>query len=175
MWIDILRAISSTRQRCFRSLREPGITGLRCGAPSVATVSAQALMLPGSSHRARWPGSAARLPGPWPMAASCANRHRPANRRWRCCCAGTLKKQVMRRFIPSYATCPILSTIQPVLNECGFAYEEHLNYLIDLKCSPEQLLQNIGPRTRKHIRRALRRGQRHRRTSHRPQPGDNLV
>jgi lipid II:glycine glycyltransferase (peptidoglycan interpeptide bridge formation enzyme) len=51
-----------------------------------------------------------------------------------------------------------LSAIQPVLNECGFAYEEHLDYLIDLNCSPEQVLQNIGPRTRKHIRRALRKG-----------------
>ncbi len=51
-----------------------------------------------------------------------------------------------------------LSAIQPVLNECGFAYEEHLDYLIDLNCSPEQVLQNMGPRTRKHIRRALRKG-----------------
>ena len=51
-----------------------------------------------------------------------------------------------------------LSAIQPVLNECGFAYEEHLDYLIDLTGSPEQVLQNMGPRTRKHIRRALRKG-----------------
>ena len=51
-----------------------------------------------------------------------------------------------------------LSAIQPVLNECGFAYEEHLDYLIDLNCSPDQVLQNMGPRTRKHIRRALRKG-----------------
>lgn len=51
-----------------------------------------------------------------------------------------------------------LSAIQPVLNECGFAYEEHLDYLIDLNCTPEQVLQSIGPRTRKHIRRALRKG-----------------
>jgi len=51
-----------------------------------------------------------------------------------------------------------LSAIQPVLSECGFAYEEHLDYLIDLNCSPEQVLQSIGPRTRKHIRRALRKG-----------------
>ena len=51
-----------------------------------------------------------------------------------------------------------LSAIQRVLSECGFAYEEHLDYLIDLNRSPEQVLQNMGPRTRKHIRRALRKG-----------------
>ncbi len=50
------------------------------------------------------------------------------------------------------------SAVQPVLSQHGFAYEEHLDYLIDLNCSPEQVLQNIGPRTRKHIRRALRKG-----------------
>ena len=51
-----------------------------------------------------------------------------------------------------------LAAIQPVLAECGFAYEEHLDYVIDLNCSPEQVLQSIGPRTRKHIRHALRTG-----------------
>ncbi len=48
--------------------------------------------------------------------------------------------------------------IQPVLLRSGFAYADHLNYLINLDCSPEQLLQNIGARTRKHIRQTLRRG-----------------
>jgi serine/alanine adding enzyme len=51
-----------------------------------------------------------------------------------------------------------LSVIQPVLHECGFTYEDHLDYQIDLNGSPEHVLLNIGPRTRKHIRRALRRG-----------------
>ena len=50
------------------------------------------------------------------------------------------------------------TTIQPVLEQCGFSYEDHLNYLIDLNCSSEQLLHNIGSRTRKHIRQALRKG-----------------
>lgn len=50
------------------------------------------------------------------------------------------------------------SAIQPVLHQCGFVYQEHLDYLIDLNCSPAQVLQNIGPRTRKHIRHALRKG-----------------
>jgi lipid II:glycine glycyltransferase (peptidoglycan interpeptide bridge formation enzyme) len=51
-----------------------------------------------------------------------------------------------------------LSALQPVLNAHGFVHEDHLDYLIDLNRTPEQLMQNIGPRTRKHIRRALRDG-----------------
>ncbi len=51
-----------------------------------------------------------------------------------------------------------LSAIQPVLQQCGYTYEEHLNFLIDIQGSPEQILQNIGSRTRKHIRQTLRKG-----------------
>jgi serine/alanine adding enzyme len=51
-----------------------------------------------------------------------------------------------------------LTPLQPVLNAQGFVYEDHLNYLIDLNRTPELLLQGIGPRTRKHIRHALRKG-----------------
>jgi len=50
-----------------------------------------------------------------------------------------------------------LSAAQPVLNDCGFVYENHLNYLIDLDRSVEQVVQDIGARTRKHIRRGLRK------------------
>ncbi|MFP4393670.1 MAG: lipid II:glycine glycyltransferase FemX [Anaerolineales bacterium] len=46
--------------------------------------------------------------------------------------------------------------IQPVLIASGFAYDDHLNYLIDLAPSPEEVLQSLGRRTRKHIRRGLR-------------------
>jgi hypothetical protein len=49
-----------------------------------------------------------------------------------------------------------LSDIQPVLSEHGFVYEEHLNYLIDLAQPVEEILQNIGKRTRKKIRKGLR-------------------
>jgi serine/alanine adding enzyme len=49
-----------------------------------------------------------------------------------------------------------LSAAQPILNACGFIYEDHLNYLIDLNRPPEAILQSIGRRTRKHIRRGLR-------------------
>jgi CelD/BcsL family acetyltransferase involved in cellulose biosynthesis len=52
-----------------------------------------------------------------------------------------------------------LSDVQPILRECNFVYEDHLNYLISLQQPPEVVLQNIGPRTRKHIRRGLRRGE----------------
>jgi serine/alanine adding enzyme len=51
-----------------------------------------------------------------------------------------------------------LSPIQGVLQQQGFAYEDHLNFLIDLKYPVESILQNIGARTRKHIRQALHKG-----------------
>jgi serine/alanine adding enzyme len=52
-----------------------------------------------------------------------------------------------------------LSEIQPVITQCGFLYEDHLNFLIDLNCSPEQLFRRIGSRTRKHISRELKKRQ----------------
>jgi len=51
-----------------------------------------------------------------------------------------------------------LSDLQSVLKENGFVYEEHLNYLIDLGRSVEEVLQSIGRRTRKKIRKGLRDG-----------------
>jgi serine/alanine adding enzyme len=48
---------------------------------------------------------------------------------------------------------------QPTLQKCDFGYEDHLNYLIDLDRSPEDILSSVGSRTRKHIRRGLRRGE----------------
>jgi len=54
-----------------------------------------------------------------------------------------------------------LADVEPVretLAGCGYVYEDHLNYLIDLSGSPEQVMQNIGSRTRKNIRHALRKG-----------------
>jgi lipid II:glycine glycyltransferase (peptidoglycan interpeptide bridge formation enzyme) len=51
-----------------------------------------------------------------------------------------------------------LSMFQQEFSKAGFIYEDHLNYLIDLNNSPERILQNIGSRTRQHIRRGLRKG-----------------
>ena len=51
-----------------------------------------------------------------------------------------------------------LSAVRSVLQEHRFVHQDYLNYLIDLDMSPEALLQSIGPRTRKNIRRALNRG-----------------
>jgi CelD/BcsL family acetyltransferase involved in cellulose biosynthesis len=48
------------------------------------------------------------------------------------------------------------SEVQPILARHGFVFEEHLNYLIDLNRSPDEVLQSIGKRTRKQIRRGLR-------------------
>ena len=49
-----------------------------------------------------------------------------------------------------------LNDLQPVLHENGFVYEDHLNYLIDLNRPVEDVLQSIGRRTRKKIRKGLR-------------------
>lgn len=49
-----------------------------------------------------------------------------------------------------------LSDVQPTLADNGFVYEGHLNYLIDLARPVEEIMQGIGARTRKNIRRALR-------------------
>jgi hypothetical protein len=50
-----------------------------------------------------------------------------------------------------------LGELQPILNRYGFVYEDYLNYLIKLNRSADFVFQNIGRRTRKHIRRELRR------------------
>jgi len=52
-----------------------------------------------------------------------------------------------------------LENEQPLLQELGFTYEEHLNYLIDLRRSPEDILLSIGARTRKNIRHGLNKGE----------------
>ncbi len=51
-----------------------------------------------------------------------------------------------------------LSEWQSTLNEYGFVFEGHLNYLINLNRSTEEVLQSIGQRTRKKIRKGLRDG-----------------
>lgn len=43
----------------------------------------------------------------------------------------------------------------PLLRKEGFAYEEHLNYLIDLDRPPEAVFKSIGKRTQRNIKRAL--------------------
>ncbi|MBN1427327.1 MAG: GNAT family N-acetyltransferase [Anaerolineae bacterium] len=48
--------------------------------------------------------------------------------------------------------------LRSTYNDCGFVYEKHLNYLIDLTGSVEEVFQRIGSRTRKSLRRGLRRG-----------------
>lgn len=54
-----------------------------------------------------------------------------------------------------------LEEIQPVLHKQGFIYEDHLNYLIDLRRSPEEILNSFGRRTRKNIRRGIKQGSVH--------------
>jgi serine/alanine adding enzyme len=52
-----------------------------------------------------------------------------------------------------------LGSVQTVLEQHRFLYEDHLNYLVDLNRPPEAVLQGFGRRTRKKIRRALRQGE----------------
>ena len=52
-----------------------------------------------------------------------------------------------------------LDWMQDVLIECGFVFEEHLNYLINLDRSSDELLNSLGKRTRKRIRRLQRNGE----------------
>jgi serine/alanine adding enzyme len=51
-----------------------------------------------------------------------------------------------------------MADLQPLLEDNGYVYEEHLNYLIDLDRPAEEILQSIGKRTRKKIRKGLRDG-----------------
>lgn len=52
-----------------------------------------------------------------------------------------------------------LGDLQSVLQDNGFAYEDHLNYLVDLDRPSEVIMQGLGKRTRHMLRRALRQGQ----------------
>ena len=45
-----------------------------------------------------------------------------------------------------------IDNYQPLLQDIGFAYEEQLNYIIDLMPTPEEVFNRIGKRTRKNIR-----------------------
>lgn len=48
--------------------------------------------------------------------------------------------------------------IRPVLERNGYRFREHLNFVIDLEGGPDQVFARIGKRTRKHIRRGMKKG-----------------
>jgi CelD/BcsL family acetyltransferase involved in cellulose biosynthesis len=52
-----------------------------------------------------------------------------------------------------------LDELKQALEQCDYAYEDHLNYLIDLDRSPDEILAGISSSTRKKIRRGLRSGE----------------
>jgi lipid II:glycine glycyltransferase (peptidoglycan interpeptide bridge formation enzyme) len=52
-----------------------------------------------------------------------------------------------------------ISDYRDVLDNCGFDYQDHLNYLIDLDGPTEEIFNRVGPRTRKHIRREIKKGE----------------
>lgn len=47
-----------------------------------------------------------------------------------------------------------LGDVQPVLNESGFAYEEHLNFLIDLTRPREEIWRSIRSNARRNVKKA---------------------
>jgi len=51
-----------------------------------------------------------------------------------------------------------LRDLQPVLAECGFEYEPHLNYLIDLTQPEQKLWQNLRSNARRNIQKARKSG-----------------
>jgi serine/alanine adding enzyme len=51
-----------------------------------------------------------------------------------------------------------LDDLQPLFEDYGYSYQDHLNYLIDLDRPAEEILQGLGKRTRKKIRKGLRDG-----------------
>ena len=52
-----------------------------------------------------------------------------------------------------------LCDVQAALTSRGFVYEDHLNYFISLNHPLDDILQGMGRRTRKHVRRALRKSE----------------
>jgi CelD/BcsL family acetyltransferase involved in cellulose biosynthesis len=48
--------------------------------------------------------------------------------------------------------------IRPILERNGYRFRDHLNYIIDLEGGPDRVFERIGRRTRKHIRRGIRKG-----------------
>ena len=52
---------------------------------------------------------------------------------------------------------PLCDTL-PIVEAEGFAYEDHLNYLINLDLPTELIFEHIGKRTRKNIKNGLNKG-----------------
>lgn len=71
----------------------------------------------------------------------------------------TYKKQISKSLLfTELRNLSDLTEAQPVLQENGFEYRDELNYLVDLNRDADLILQGLGKKTRKHIRRGLRRG-----------------
>jgi len=49
-----------------------------------------------------------------------------------------------------------MEVFQSILGKCGFIYEDHLNYLIDLERPSDTIMKDIKRQTRKRIRKGLR-------------------
>lgn len=47
-----------------------------------------------------------------------------------------------------------LEALQPILNKCGFAYEEHLNFMLDLDKPQKEIWESIRSNARRNIHKA---------------------
>lgn len=48
-------------------------------------------------------------------------------------------------------------SLRPLFYQCGFRFEDHLNFLINLEASHENVFKRVGARTRKNLKRAIRK------------------
>lgn len=51
------------------------------------------------------------------------------------------------------------NSVKSLFCQCGFQFEDHLNFLINLETSYENVFKRIGARTRKNIKRAMQKQQ----------------
>lgn len=52
-----------------------------------------------------------------------------------------------------------LTEVQPLIMRCKYQYENHINFLVYLDEIPEKVFMKIGARTRKNLKRALKKNQ----------------
>ena len=63
-----------------------------------------------------------------------------------------------RSLLTEFRNLSDLSSLRPVFEACGYVYEDHLNFLVDLDRTPEDVLQGIRTKARKAIRKGIRDG-----------------
>jgi len=83
------------------------------------------------------------------------------------CAPGAEGREALRELLRTYRRAPDtgflftelrnlsdLSELQPVLEENGFVFEEHLNFILDLRRSQEEIWSNVHAAARRNIRKS---------------------